>query len=386
MLAPFPRPVEDAPQGARAPSLRTLLDAESDALSWTPQLLGKVSAWWKHVPFAFWLVSVTKPRVIVELGTHNGISYAAFCEAVVRQNLVTQCFAVDTWKGDEQAGFYGEDAFEDLNTLNAGRYGAFSELLRMTFDEACDTFADGSIDLLHIDGFHSYEAVKHDFATWRRKLSPQAVVLLHDTNVHQSDFGVHRLFRELAQGLPSFEFFHGHGLGLLAIGNKPPAVVTDLCGQLADEDISHIRNKFCRIGTHWHDMSLTRATLNAAVKTGQQTLDRLNALAARRGWGFAWPFRRRSESRQAAMIRASIFFDPAWYLTMNPELAQTGLDPAKHYLEVGGIEGRDPGPLFSTRKYLDLMSLAPGQTNPLLHYLKHGKPTDFAAALELMPD
>ena len=234
MLAPFPRPVEDAPQGGRAPSLRTLLDAESDALSWTPQLLGKVSAWWKHVPFAFWLVSVTKPRVIVELGTHNGISYAAFCEAVVRQNLVTQCFAVDTWKGDEQAGFYGEDAFEDLNTLNAGHYGAFSELLRMTFDEACDTFADGSIDLLHIDGFHSYEAVKHDFATWRRKLSSQAVVLLHDTNVHQSDFGVHRLFRELAQGLPSFEFFHGHGLGLLAIGNKPPAVVTDLCGQLAE--------------------------------------------------------------------------------------------------------------------------------------------------------
>ena len=49
-----------------------------DVLFYPPELLGKESAWWSHVPFAFWIMSVCRPRVFVELGTHNGVSYSAF--------------------------------------------------------------------------------------------------------------------------------------------------------------------------------------------------------------------------------------------------------------------------------------------------------------------
>jgi hypothetical protein len=50
-------------------------------------------------------VTALRPGLIVELGTHNGVSFSSFCEAMQRSHIVGRCFAIDTWKGDEQTGF-----------------------------------------------------------------------------------------------------------------------------------------------------------------------------------------------------------------------------------------------------------------------------------------
>ncbi|WP_342479224.1 class I SAM-dependent methyltransferase [Paenibacillus sp. FSL H7-0350] len=68
-----------------------------------------------------------------------------------------------------------------------------ASLLRMTFDEAVGTFEDNSIDLLHIDGLHTYEAIKHDYECWLPKLADNSVVLFHDITVRMDDFGVYQL-------------------------------------------------------------------------------------------------------------------------------------------------------------------------------------------------
>lgn len=223
----------------------TYLSRESFA---TP-VFRPISAWVDHAPFAFWLIRAARPRTLVELGTHAGYSYFAFCQAIKDMGLGTRCFAIDTWEGDEHAGFYSEEFFNTVSDHNAAHYAGFSRLVRATFDEALAHFSDGSVDLLHIDGRHFYDDVKHDFESWRPKLSDGAVVLFHDTNVRERDFGVFRLWESLKDTAPSFEFFHGHGLGVLALGPKAPPAVLDLITACRDPGMAaDVRLVYARLG------------------------------------------------------------------------------------------------------------------------------------------
>ena len=54
-----------------------------------------------------------------------------------------------------------------------------------------------------------------------------------------------------------------------------------------------------------------------------------------------------------ALIKSSGLFDETWYLALYPDVAPTKVDPAVHYLCHGGLEERDPGPLFNSRFYLE---------------------------------
>ena len=191
----------------------------SPASFWIPEYVCQ-SAWIEHAPFAFWLVDALRPRRFVELGTHNGYSYFAFCQAIERGALDTLTYAIDTWQGDEHAGFYGDSVYNSVRAHNE-RYSAFSSLVRHKFADALPYFADKSVDLLHIDGRHFYDDVKEDFESWLPKLTDNAIVLFHDISVRERDLGVRQLFDELTTRYPSFEFNHCNGLGIIALGNIP---------------------------------------------------------------------------------------------------------------------------------------------------------------------
>lgn len=239
---PTPPPEVPAPEPSR---LGAFLSAAS---FWEPRYCID-SAWLEHAPFAFWLVNTARPASLVELGSHQGFSYFAFCQAVKASGIDCRCHAVDTWQGDDQAGFYGEEVYEAVRGHNDEHYAEFSTLLRMTFDQALAQFQGGSVDLLHIDGFHSYEQVRHDFDTWRPKLSERAVVLLHDTHVRRDGFGVYRLWEELAQEHTHFEFIHGYGLGVLGVGQDLPEGVLALFAADADQRLCYeIRAAYQRLG------------------------------------------------------------------------------------------------------------------------------------------
>ena len=86
--------------------------------------------------------------------------------------------------------------------------------------------------------------MRHDFETWRGKLSPRGVVLFHDINVHTADFGVWRLWSELQREAPSFEFLHAHGLGVLMLGPQGPPLVAALTQLRDTRAIGAVRERF----------------------------------------------------------------------------------------------------------------------------------------------
>jgi glycosyltransferase involved in cell wall biosynthesis len=203
----------------------SLADVTESLIQVTSSLMNRLVppfGWCGHIPFASWLVKEFNPSTYVELGTHTGNSFFAVCQAVRQYDLKTKCYAVDHWQGDEHAGYYGDVIFNDVNKHNSEHYSSFSTLVRSSFEDAVNNFADGSIDLLHIDGLHTYEAVKNDFYTWLPKLSSRAIVIFHDTCVYQKDFGVWNFWSEIIEHYPqNMNFPHSHGLGVLKVGDDP---------------------------------------------------------------------------------------------------------------------------------------------------------------------
>ena len=216
-------PVERAPE-------ELLIDVVSVAC--TEVKAWAFSAWSELIPIMYALFVMLRPRRFVELGVHNGMSFFAACQIAERLGLATECVAIDNWEGDEHAGFHDISVFEGFRTYLAASYPRH-QYIQAYFSAARGCFQDGSNDLLHIDGLHTYEAVKADFETWLPCMSDVGVVIFHDINVFERGFGVWRLWEELKAKYPAFGFSHQHGLGIIFVGREPH-VAADLLRTLAE--------------------------------------------------------------------------------------------------------------------------------------------------------
>ncbi len=173
------------------------------------------STWVDHTSFGYDIVEAVRPRKVVELGAYNGMSYFVFCQSMIENDIEGLCYAVDTWGGDDHTGEYDDSIFNDVRRHARDHYRGISYLMRMLFNDAVGHFEDESIDLLHIDGLHTYEAVEEDFTNWYPKVSPGGIILFHDIEARQADFGVWKFWAKLESEHETFAFKHGFGLGVL---------------------------------------------------------------------------------------------------------------------------------------------------------------------------
>lgn len=191
------------------------LATQTQARDWIEDI---TSAWTGHRRFAEWLVQKTNPTTIVELGVDWGYSTFVFgCALQTKgqeegEGIVDGLiYGVDLFEGDVHAGARNtyESVLEKISQYKLTNI----RVVKAEFGTLAKTWTT-PIDVLHIDGLHTYEAVKDDFNNWSPFVKDDGIILFHDVCIQQ--FGIKDFFHEVDGGYMYKAYFpHSAGLGVL---------------------------------------------------------------------------------------------------------------------------------------------------------------------------
>lgn len=192
------------------------------------------SLWKSHVEFAVWITCRFLPHLVVDLGVDRGCSTYAW-----GISGVSSVVGIDRFKDDERSGTLANVAA--LGAELAGSYGYenTARILRSSFEGAADTFADKTIDVLHIDGLHTKKVAKKDLKDWLPKLSKDGLVVLHGTRALPDTVG--RRFEKLDYSKVELE--HGGGIGVASRDERKIAAINKEWKQLLYYRASELRHR-----------------------------------------------------------------------------------------------------------------------------------------------
>ena len=176
------------------------------------------SAW-----LLYGLARSLKPKVCVEIGSARGKSACAVGLAL-RRNGSGRLYAIDPHSTTNWNDTHSVDSFAMLaHHLEKSGAAPFVEIVRKTSSDAAKGW-DKKIDLIFIDGDHSYEGVKADWDLFLPHLAEFGVVVFHDTlwdlrpdpKLARADMGVPQFVDELrAAGYPVITIDQNFGVSLV---------------------------------------------------------------------------------------------------------------------------------------------------------------------------
>lgn len=179
------------------------------------------SAWTGHRGFAQWLVQKIQPKITVELGVDYG--YSTF---VLAENNPGHVYGIDTFMGDAHAGQRDNQQFDTVESYRIKNGFNNVTLIKDTFDSANAKWTE-SIDILHLDGLHTAQAVTHDLLNWSKFFHQKTVVLMHDVSSFDD---IEQVFMKIPQ--PKVRFLHSGGLGVLCADSQ---IILDIKKHWADD-------------------------------------------------------------------------------------------------------------------------------------------------------
>lgn len=176
------------------------------------------SAW-----LLYGLARSMKPEVCVEIGSARGKS-TCYVGLALKRNGRGKLFAIDPHTTTNWNDVQSVDTFPIIQAnLQQAGVAEQVEIVRKTSGEAIKGW-DKKIDLIFIDGDHSYEGVKNDWELFLPHLKEFGMVVFHDTiwdlrpdpKWSRADMGVPRFVEELrAGGYPVLTIDQDFGVSLV---------------------------------------------------------------------------------------------------------------------------------------------------------------------------
>lgn len=111
--------------------------------------------------------------IVAELG----VDWGSFSNFILENTKCGKLYSIDRWAGDR-----GHDDQQEADARKLlGKYGDRSEVIKATFEEALSRFADGSLDLIYIDGYaHTGQEDGKTLCDWWKKVKRGGIMSGHD--------------------------------------------------------------------------------------------------------------------------------------------------------------------------------------------------------------
>jgi predicted O-methyltransferase YrrM len=114
-----------------------------------------------------------------EIGSFKGES-SVHLAAGARRAGALPVFAIDPFRPNRGSETFDDYWSEFVRTIRVCGLEDFVVPLADYSQNVVDRFDDGELDLLFIDGDHSYEGVKRDYELYVSKVKPGGLILFHD--------------------------------------------------------------------------------------------------------------------------------------------------------------------------------------------------------------
>jgi predicted O-methyltransferase YrrM len=122
--------------------------------------------------------SVPPKAALIEIGSYRGGSSCCLASGMAGKGSALHC--VDTFASDAISGQNGEDTFTDFQT-NTRPYAESIRVHRGYSHDVAKDFQPASVDLLFIDGDHSWEGVTTDLRLYVPFMKDNSILVMHDS-------------------------------------------------------------------------------------------------------------------------------------------------------------------------------------------------------------
>lgn len=171
----------------------------------------KVKGWFSEKQKKWYRQTISNIQngTIVEVGVYGGVSVLSVIDICIKNN--NTIYAIDPWekletltdqKVDEKTIKNAQERAKSLRLnlekiIDKYQYHNHLKLICDFSPQASNNFEDSSLDLVFIDGNHTYDAVVKDINGWWKKVKPGKMLSGHDYDVKK--FGVKKAVDEFVK-------------------------------------------------------------------------------------------------------------------------------------------------------------------------------------------